>query len=106
MPRHEFLTANNQVPYMITFVNLRQGPIVVEIPAAGAKAVLFGSFVDNWQAPVVDVGPSLFDAVGRNHHEHPQGRQVAGDRFHRMNRLLATLLGPSLCAPFRHRLRS
>ena len=35
-----------------------QGPMVVEIPAAGAKAVLFGSFVDNWQAPIVDVGPS------------------------------------------------
>ena len=58
VPRHELLTANNQVPYMLTFLNLRQGPMVVEIPAAGAKAVLFGSFVDNWQAPIVDVGPS------------------------------------------------
>jgi hypothetical protein len=58
VPRHELLTANNQVPYMLTFLNLRQGPVVVEIPAAGAKAVLFGSFVDNWQAPIVDVGPS------------------------------------------------
>lgn len=58
LPRHELLTANNQVPYMLTFLNLRQGPVVVEIPAAGAKALLFGSFVDNWQAPIVDVGPS------------------------------------------------
>lgn len=58
LPRHEFLTANNQVPYMLTSLNLRSGPVVVEIPAAGAKAVLFGSFVDNWQAPIVDVGPS------------------------------------------------
>jgi hypothetical protein len=61
VPRHELLTANNQVPYMLTALNLRQGPVVVEIPAAGAKAVLFGSFVDNWQAPIVDVGPSGTD---------------------------------------------
>ena len=53
VPRHELLTANNQVPYMLTAINLRQGPVVVEIPAAGAKALLFGSFVDNWQAPIV-----------------------------------------------------
>ena len=39
-PRHELLTANNQVPYMLTAINLRQGPVVVEIPAAGAKALL------------------------------------------------------------------
>ena len=58
IPRHEFLTANNQVPYMLTSLNLRGGPVVVDIPAAGEKAVLFGSFVDNWQAPIVDVGPS------------------------------------------------
>lgn len=32
--------------------------MVVEIPAAGEKALLFGSFVDNWQAPIVDVGRS------------------------------------------------
>jgi hypothetical protein len=62
VPRHELLTANNQVPYMATFLNLRQGPMVVEIPAAGAKALLFGSFVDNWQAPIVDVGPEGEDA--------------------------------------------
>jgi hypothetical protein len=58
VPRHELLTANNQVPYILTCLNLRQGPAVVEIPPAGAKAVLFGSFIDNWQAPIVDVGPA------------------------------------------------
>jgi hypothetical protein len=61
VPRHELLTANNQVPYMLTFLNLRRGPVVVDIPAAGEKALLFGSFVDNWQAPIVDVGPSGTD---------------------------------------------
>ena len=45
IPKQELLTANNQVPYILTCLNLRQGPVVVEIPAAGAKAVLFGSFV-------------------------------------------------------------
>jgi hypothetical protein len=47
VPRHELLTANSQVPYMLTARNLRSGPVVVEIPAAGEKAVLLGSFVDN-----------------------------------------------------------
>jgi hypothetical protein len=61
VPRHELLTANNQLPYLLTNINLRQGPVVVEIPAAGEKALLFGSFVDNWQAPIVDVGPSGTD---------------------------------------------
>ena len=28
VPRHELLTANNQVPYMFTVLNLRQGPMV------------------------------------------------------------------------------
>ena len=60
-PQHELLTANNQVPYLLTTIDLRQGPVVVEIPAAGEKALLFGSFVDNWQAPIVDVGPSGTD---------------------------------------------
>src|SRR5271166_1386147 len=60
--RLSLLTANNQVPYMLTSLNLRSGPVVVEIPAAGEKAVLFGSFVDNWQAPIVDVGPTAEDA--------------------------------------------
>jgi hypothetical protein len=32
--------------------------VVVEIPPASEKAALFGSFVDNWQAPIVDVGPA------------------------------------------------
>ncbi|SEE00078.1 Uncharacterized conserved protein [Rhizobiales bacterium GAS188] len=58
IPKQELLTANNQVPYVLTMLNLRQGPVVVEIPPEGAKAQLFGSFVDNWQAPIVDVGPS------------------------------------------------
>jgi hypothetical protein len=58
IPKQELLTANNQVPYILTCLNLRQGPVVVEIPPEGAKAQLFGSFVDNWQAPIVDVGPS------------------------------------------------
>lgn len=60
--RHELMTANNQVPYMVTSLNLRNGPVVVEIPPAGAKALLFGSFLDTWQAPLADVGPAGEDA--------------------------------------------
>jgi hypothetical protein len=61
-PRHEFLTANNQTPYVFTFFDLRRGPMVLEVPAASAKVALFGSGIDSWEVPLVDVGPTGEDA--------------------------------------------
>jgi hypothetical protein len=61
-PRHEFLTANNQTPYVLTFFDLRQGPMVLEVPAATDKVALFGSGIDSWEVPLVDVGPTGDDA--------------------------------------------
>lgn len=61
VPRHELLTANNQVPYMLVNMNLKNGPVVVEIPPATKKAVLMGSFCDNWFASIIDVGPAGAD---------------------------------------------
>lgn len=61
-PRHAFLTANNQTPYVVTTLNLRTGPAVVELPPAGEKAMLFGSAVNAWQRPIADVGPAGADA--------------------------------------------
>ena len=59
--RHEFLTANNSTPYIAANADLQNGPVVVEIPAATAKGVIYGQVVDAWQATVADVGPSGLD---------------------------------------------
>ena len=61
-PRHEFLTANNQTPYVLTVFDLRQGPMVLEVPPASPKTVFFGSAIDSWQVPLADIGPSGDDA--------------------------------------------
>jgi hypothetical protein len=37
------------------------GPLVVVVPPAGEKASYFGTFVDAWQTPIEDVGPSGAD---------------------------------------------
>ena len=50
--RHEFLTANNQTPYVMTVLDLRRGPVVVEVPPASSKVALFGSAIDSWQVPL------------------------------------------------------
>ena len=60
--RHGFLTANNDVPYVITVMNTKNGPVILDVPPASEKAVYFGSVIDAWQVPVVDVGPAGEDA--------------------------------------------
>jgi hypothetical protein len=60
--RHEFLTANNQTPYVMTVLDLRRGPVVVDVQPASSKVALFGSAIDSWQVPLVDLGPSGDDA--------------------------------------------
>lgn len=59
--RHEFLTANNTTPYIAANADLRNGPVVLEIPAASEKGVLYGQVVDAWQDSIADVGPSGAD---------------------------------------------
>ncbi len=59
--RHEFLTANNTTPYIVANADLQNGPVVVEIPAATAKGVMYGQVVDAWQMTIADVGPSGLD---------------------------------------------
>jgi hypothetical protein len=56
--RHGFLTANDVTPYVIASLTTKNGPLVVEVPAAGDKAAYFGSFLDPWQVPIGDVGLS------------------------------------------------
>jgi hypothetical protein len=56
--RHGFLTANNQTPYVISSINTKNGPMVVDVPAVSATTKFFGSFIDAWQLPIADVGPT------------------------------------------------
>jgi hypothetical protein len=60
-PRHELLTANNTTPYIGATMNLKDGPVVLEIPPASDKGVLFGQVVDAWQGTIAAVGPSGAD---------------------------------------------
>ena len=60
--RHGFLTANNQVPYVLSMLNTTDGPVVVEVPPASEKTIFFGSVIDAWEVPVTDMGPPGADA--------------------------------------------
>lgn len=59
--RHGFLTANNQVPYVIASLSTADGPVVLEVPPASRHTVFFGTVIDAWQVPVADVGPEGAD---------------------------------------------
>jgi len=59
--RHGFLTANDVTPYVTSGLSCADDPLVIEVPAAGDKASFFGSVVDAWQTPIVDVGPTGAD---------------------------------------------
>lgn len=56
--KHEFLTANNQTPYVLTFFDLRNGPMVLDVPPATKQVAFFGSAIDSWEVPLVDIGPT------------------------------------------------
>lgn len=56
--RHGFLTANNDVPYVISVLNTKDGPVILDVPPASEKVLYFGSVIDAWQLPVVDIGPA------------------------------------------------
>jgi hypothetical protein len=57
----ELITANQVTPYVGAVSDLRKGPVVLEVPAKTAKAVLYGQIVDAWQATIADVGPTGAD---------------------------------------------
>jgi hypothetical protein len=60
-PKLEALTANTTTPYIAAFADLRNGPVVLELPAADAEASLYGQVVDAWQLTIADVGPAGTD---------------------------------------------
>jgi hypothetical protein len=54
---HEVITGNQVTPYVGAVSDLRNGPVVLEVPAKTDKAVLYGQIVDAWQSTIAGVGP-------------------------------------------------
>lgn len=61
-PRHELLTADHQSLYVMVMLNLKHGPVVLEVPPATEKVSFRGSAVDSWMVPIADIGPAGADA--------------------------------------------
>lgn len=52
------IALQTETPYLQGALDLRDGPIVVEIPAATSESHLYGTICDAWQRPLdgIDVG--------------------------------------------------
>lgn len=59
--KHGFLTANDVTAYAWSSMTSAPGPLVIEVPAATEKVSYFGTIVNAWDAPIVDVGPDGHD---------------------------------------------
>lgn len=60
-PLLETLTPNNTAPYVTSTTDLRKGPVVLEVPKATDKAILFGQIADDWFVTIADIGPIGLD---------------------------------------------
>ena len=60
-PLTEAITPNTVTPYIVAFSDLRNGPVVIELPAKTDKASLYGQIVDAWQVTIAEVGPAGAD---------------------------------------------
>lgn len=49
-------TPNNTTPYVNFFWNVKDGPVVIEIPPSADGVGIFGTLMDAWQRPIDDVG--------------------------------------------------
>jgi hypothetical protein len=54
--KYQTATPNNTTPYIDFFWNIKDGPIVIEIPASADGVGIFGTLMDVWQRPIDDVG--------------------------------------------------
>jgi hypothetical protein len=53
-------TPNHSTSYVMFFANLKNGPVVVEIPAAQDQA-LYGTLINAWNEPMLNVGNTGYD---------------------------------------------
>lgn len=58
--RFQTLTPNASTHYVLSFYNLKDGPVVLEVPPQEGAGLL-GSIVNAWDEPVEDVGPDGAD---------------------------------------------
>ncbi len=71
-------TPNNTTPYVNFFWNIKDGPIVVEIPPSADGVGIFGTLMDAWQRPIDDVGAKGRDkGNGGKYVMVPEGYQGA-----------------------------
>ena len=49
-------TNNNTTPYIYIFWNVKDGPVVIDLPPSTKEVGIFGTFMDAWQRPLEDVG--------------------------------------------------
>jgi hypothetical protein len=59
--KDQTLTPNPDTIYLNPFYDTREGPVVMEIPAAEEGAVIVGSVDNAWQVALEDVGPAGLD---------------------------------------------
>lgn len=59
--KNQTLTPNPDSIYFMSFWNLKEGPIVIEIPPAAGGSIA-GNIVNAWQMPLEDAGPEGADA--------------------------------------------
>ena len=59
--KNQTLTPNPDTLYFMPFYNTKDGPVVLELPAATDDGLLVGSIDDAWQTAIEDVGPAGAD---------------------------------------------
>lgn len=58
--KNQTLTPNPDAIYLMPFFNVKDGPMVIEIPPSDS-GVINGTIMDDWQVPLEDVGPAGVD---------------------------------------------
>lgn len=59
--QYQITTPNNTTPYVMSFYDLSDGPLVIEMPSETEDVKLFGTMMDAWQRAIQDVGGAGFD---------------------------------------------
>jgi hypothetical protein len=54
--RNQTLTPNPDALYFMTFINTKDGPVVLDLPAGDSKGSFNGNIVTVWQMPLEDAG--------------------------------------------------
>lgn len=54
--RFQTATPNNTTPYIHAYWNIKDGPVVFEMPPSADGIGIFGTIMDAWQRPLDDVG--------------------------------------------------